>query len=288
MTAAAEIVPGWRARLAAAGLTDLAALLGDGPPDGVARGAWQRLSKPGLGGRERWRWEFDGGDGPYIVYVKRYRRTPLREQFDRIRRQTARHSRAWWEFRQSVELDAARVPASRAIGYVETMRGALERRSAVLLEQVRGEAFDRLWPRLAAAAAPVTRPRSRHDLARRLGRFISAFHQTGCCHRDLYLCHIFVDLDGAGRRPPGFSLIDLARAHTPRLRRMRWLLKDLSQLDASARQIGATRSDRVRFLLAYLGLQAGAPRIRWYAARIVRRSERILARAQRQQKARAR
>ena len=63
----------------------------------------------------------------------------------------------------------------------------------------------------------------------------------------------------------------------PRWRRLRWIIKDLSQLDASARQIGAWRTDRLRFLPAYLGPSLKTS-IRSYARRVVRKSDWILAR----------
>ncbi|MEW6251858.1 MAG: lipopolysaccharide kinase InaA family protein, partial [Planctomycetota bacterium] len=74
------------------------------------------------------------------------------------------------------------------------------------------------------------------------------------------------------------TLIDLARTHRPRLRRTRWIIKDLSQLDTSARQLDATRADRLRFLTTYLRSRPGARPVRWYARRIVRKSDRILRR----------
>jgi hypothetical protein len=270
----------WSDRLAQAGLGDFQTLLEDALPTPHLAGRWQLLTKPGLAGRQRWRWELD--DQPAgILYVKRYQGTPLRQQWDRIRRQSLRHSRAWWEFRQSVELARQYIPVVRAIGMVEQVRPPFEFRSAVLFESVAGDALDQVWPKLGEQNAPITHGLARHDLIRRLARLVSAFHQTGTCHRDLYLCHIFADLDPLGRRPPQFTLIDLARTHHPRLRRTRWLIKDLSQLDASARQIGVSCTDRLRFLLAYLGLEAGVPRVRWYARRIVRKSSRILRRIER-------
>ncbi len=280
MSLGAAVAADWQERLAHAGLADLKRLL-DGPPEeqGLS-GHWQALVKPGLGGRERWRWELDSQT---TLYVKRYLATPLCEQLDRVRRQAMRHSRAWWEFQQSAELTRQNLPAVRAIAVVEEMRTAFERRSAVLFEPAGGDALDRVWRSLCAARTPITQGPARHDLVRRLARFVSAFHQTGLCHRDLYLCHIFADLDPAATRPPRFTLIDLARTHRPRLFRMRWLLKDLSQLDVSARQIGATCSDRLRFLLTYLGLEPRAVRLRWYARRIVRKSDRILRRSERQE-----
>lgn len=277
MKRSSEIQADWRARLARAGLPDLLQLLDHSPDESALPGRWEALVKPNLGGRERWRWRPNGDDTP-ALYVKRYCQTPLRTQLDRMHRQTARHSRAWWEFQQSAELERQYIPAVRAIGVAEEMVNRFERRSAVIFEEVAGDALDRAWQRLSAAGSPLTHGLARFDLTRRLARFVSAFHQTGMCHRDLYLCHIFVDLDPQGRRPPRFTLIDLARTLRPRLRRMRWILKDLSQLDASARQVGASRSDRMRFLLHYLGLQTRAPRARWYARKIVRRSNRILRR----------
>lgn len=277
MTRLTIVAADWAERLAQAGLSDLGSLLDVPPTEQHLAGQWEMLSKPGLGGRQRWRWALAEATEE-VLYLKRYTHTPAGEQLDRMRRQTLRHSRAWWEFRQSAELARQYVPVVRAIGVAEEMRVPFEVRSTVLFERVPGDAFDRVWLRLCAAGAPLTAGMARHDLTRRLGYFVSAFHQTGVCHRDLYLCHIFADLDPDGGRAPEFTLIDLARTHRPRLRRMRWLLKDLSQLDASAQQIGATRGDRMRFLLAYLGVQTGSPRARWYARRIVPKSGHILGR----------
>jgi heptose I phosphotransferase len=273
-----HIAADWTARLAAGGLRSLASILRTPPVEAGLAGRWELLSKAGLRGRQRWRWRMPDGSGECVLYLKRYEKPGIRAQLDRISRQNRRHSRAWWEFRQAQRLAEAQIGAPRPVGFAEEMNGSLERRSAVLLQHVPGEALDRAWLAMRAAAAPITRGPLRHDLTIRLARFVAAFHSTGLCHRDLYLCHIFAELGDDGRDPPRFAVIDLARALRPRVRRFRWLIKDLAQLDVSARQIGATRADRVRFLLAYLGLQPGAARARWYARRIVRKSDRILQR----------
>lgn len=280
MSTRAEISPAWRDALAIdeAALHQLLRSDADAP---ISIGDWQALIKPGLGGRRRWRWTPNGGD--LVVYVKRYADTPLLAQWDRVRRQTLRRSRAWWEFDQARRLSEASVPAAQAIGFVEEMRGLFESRSVVLLAAAAGEAFDRRWRELARISAPITRGAPRFDLTRRLARFVGAFHGTGARHRDLYLCHIFADIDAATPRPPRFMLIDLARVFRPRLRITRWTIKDLAQLDVSARQIGATRTDRLRFLAAYLGLQRRAPRTRWFARRVARKSDWILRRIHRQE-----
>jgi heptose I phosphotransferase len=278
----AEIVGPWQTRLAAVGVGDFARLLeGDGVALGLP-GRWLNLVKPGLGGRERWRWDLpDGG----TLFVKRYLRTPWREQWDRLWRQTMAHSRAWWEFRQAGALHEQSVPVLRAVAVAEELCGGWECRSVVATEALVGDAVDRSWERWRRAGAPVTRGAARHAFVRRLAQLVSAFHQTGFCHRDLYLCHIFVELADGAAALPRFTLIDLARMHRPRLFRMRWIIKDLAQLDVSARPLGATRADRLRFLLAYLGLAPRAPRVRWYARRIVRKSDRILRRIARRRAA---
>lgn len=273
MTSSEGAVDAWRPALAACGLVRLADLLHQ-PPGPWLEGEWEELRKPGLGTRERWRWRLPG-DPPRTLYLKRYVSTPLARQFDRVRQSTA-HSRAWWEYTCAQELTAAEIAVARPVAFVEEMRGRIERSSALLVECAAGQPIDRAWPALESAGAAITRGAARHDLIVRLARFVCAFHSTGLCHRDLYLCHIFY------HHPPGeapeFTLIDLARCHRPRLRRLRWMIKDLSQLDASARQIGISRSDRLRFLLAYLGLQRGARRARFYARRIQAKSDWILQR----------
>lgn len=269
----------WQRLLSAAGLLTPEMLLDEDPQRRGLAGDWQPLSKSGLGSRRRWRWTIDQ-NAPH-VFVKRYGPPPIRTQLDRVFRQSASHSRAFWEYDLAAQLRDASIPAPAPVGYVEEMRGPFEQRSAVILAGVPGDAFDRTWNKLLAQRSPLTRGIARLDLARRIGRFVAAFHNTGYCHRDLYLCHIFTVLDPAAHHAPYFALIDLARIHKPRFRRMRWIIKDLAQLDASARQIGASRTDRFRALLAYLNLQPGAPRARWYARRVARKSNSILRRIHR-------
>ena len=318
----------WRDRLSAAGLADPRWLIAPDSDLTTLAGKWTPLTKLGLGGRQRWRWELPAAGGehtPQVLYVKRYERTPLRAQFDRCWRQTIWHSRAWWEYTQSQQLAAKYLAVPPAVACAEQMCGPWERTSAVILAAVPGDGFDRAWQaclhgggleitRAASAgaaeatvgpaslpaaagtearptdarrieAAPVTRGAARFDVVERLARFVTAFHQTGLTHRDLYLCHVFAELDPSGRQPPRFSLIDLARTHRLRWRRTRWLVKDLAQLDFSARQIGASRGDRLRFLENYLGLLRGAARVHWYARAVAAKSDAILRRQRRKGRA---
>lgn len=285
MTRREWVAPQWRERLQRYGLRP-AALLEASPDQLQLGGCWKALVKPGLGGRERWCWSIEDEAERLRLFVKRYVHTPPRAQWDRIVRQSSRCSRGWWEKQQCLALTGAAVPTPQPVAAAEEMRGWWERRSVLILAEAPGEALDRQWRAACAEAAAITRGLARHDLTLRLARLVSAFHQSGHCHRDLYLCHIFAKLDFDGRRAPEFCIIDLARAIRPRARRMRWLIKDLAQLDSSARQVGASRADRLRFLQAYLGLQRGSARIPWYARRVQRKSDGILRRIARKERAR--
>jgi hypothetical protein len=80
-----------------------------------------------------------------------------------------------------------------------------------------------------------------------LASFIKKFHETGYRHRDLYLCHIFRVPDGS------FYLIDLGRVFHLMLFSERYRIKDVAQLHYSTPAEYFSRTDRLRFLLAYLG-----------------------------------
>ena len=275
MKRAGELTPAWRAALGVADPSAWLNALLEAPDLRALPGDWELLSKPGLRGRERWRWR-PSPQSSEVVYLKRYHRVGWRAQWDRWWRQSRCTSRAAWEFRQCVQLREANIGAPPGVAFAEVIGLGVERRSFVALGAVPGEAFDRRWRAATQCGAPITRGAARHDVVRRLARFIAAFHQSGRCHRDLYLCHVFAILDDAAQSAPCFALIDLARVHFPWLRRRRWVLKDLSQLDASARPLGATRTDRLRFLAAYLSLAPRTPLLREYARGVVQRSDRIL------------
>lgn len=109
-------------------------------------------------------------------------------------------------------------------------------------------------------------------LPARLGGLVRKLHRIPLCHRDLYLCHVFL-------RPADRSLflIDLQRVlGRPGGRlRSRWLVKDLAALLHSSALPGVTRSDRLRFLLAYLGQQRSDAATRAWARRISRKARRL-------------
>jgi heptose I phosphotransferase len=111
----------------------------------------------------------------------------------------------------------------------------------------------------------------RRRLVVEMARISRRMHGCGQFHQDFYLNHVLVSED---RRAPRPHLIDLGRVQQVRTFRQRWLLKDLSQLNYSAR--GLPCATRLRFLRLYLG-RPFRPADRAWVRWIVLKSERIAA-----------
>ena len=97
------------------------------------------------------------------------------------------------------------------------------------------------------------RSESSRTLAVELGSLARRMHAARLHHQDFYLGHLLQPQ--CEDRP--IHVIDLGRVrrHGPWFAR-RWIVKDLAQLNFSARDV--SRTDRLRFLRAYLGREVGA------------------------------
>lgn len=104
-------------------------------------------------------------------------------------------------------------------------------------------------------------PQARRDLIKASAALIRALHAAGKVHNGLYPKHVFLKLDGDGA---GARLIDLERtrsAYWGERDRVRELTSLLLRCECTS------RTQRMRFLLAYLGL----PRLSDESRRLVRR-----------------
>jgi heptose I phosphotransferase len=144
-------------------------------------------------------------------------------------------------------------------------------RSFILTVGLPGEPLDDHLRR-----GPLPAPRLQ-ALTAELARLVRRLHEAGLCHRDLYLCHVFICPD----RPPGqqLVLIDLQRLRAVgRVRPRRWRIKDLAALAYSSLGLPVRDRTRMRFLVAYLrpGVRRQARRrlarrIWWRTAGLLRR-----------------
>jgi len=105
------------------------------------------------------------------------------------------------------------------------------------------------WPRRPPGVALKRRLIAQvADLARTM-------HEGGVNHRDFYLCHLRIDISmGRENLNAGnllLTVLDLHRAQIRAKTPARWLVKDLGGLYFSARNIGLTSRDVLRFMKTY-------------------------------------
>jgi hypothetical protein len=223
--------------LAGHGVRDFAGLLSYASPGAVCRRV--------LPDRENWRVELGGR----TLFVKRHR--PVRG---------LGKTPAAGEFEAALMLRRLGIRAMRPVAYGEDVREG----SAIWVDGAPGEPLDDLLAR-GAAPAPV-----RRELLREAAGILARLRRFSVHHRDFYCCHLIADLSApAGAR---ITLIDLQRVRRKPGLRERWFVKDAAQLLHSAPRPPVTRTDGVRFLRAYFGVDRLGPREKSFARRVLRKA----------------
>lgn len=217
----------------------------------------QQLSKPGLAiHRDRVRLMLSvPGCTSRTAYLKRYRHPPIAEQLRRIiETRGFKRSSARREARLTRILWGMGIPTMTTIAYGQEMLGGFERRSFLITDEVPGLSLERLAESLRPGAGGRISPKERFEIIRELALVVSRLHLNRLFHRDLYLCHVFVDR--TADEGVVLYLIDLARMIERPFNDERWVVKDLAALDYSSPPEVVTRADRVRFLYHYLTASA--------------------------------
>jgi heptose I phosphotransferase len=232
-------------------------------------------------GRSTGRWILENPRGRLAVYLKRHYRLP---------RWRGLAAALWpgWGWSPALEewrhLEWARsmgmpVPATVAAAEYIGPWGRLQ--SVLAIEELAGmlplhEAIPR-----ARATLPDTEFRPwKQGLATEVARLSRQLHDRRHFHRDLYLCHFYIDAtdlrtvpDWRGR----VHLIDFHRLRSHRFLWRIWQMKDLAQLVYSSETDGVDDQDRRNFWTAYLGEERPTLMIRllqlgvWLKARRYRR-----------------
>ncbi len=196
----------------------------------------------------RSRLRFEMGSPPTTLFLKRYDATPIITQLRNWLCHRRRRSVGVLEFEQANNLSAAGIGTVKSVGCGEQWGLLFEKRSFVITEKIPdAESLERKLPRFVTMPTTPEDLKLRKDFITRLGRFVKRFHDTGFRHRDLYLAHIFY---GAGGQ---FHLIDLARVFRPAMFAERFRVKDIAQVYYSAPRRYFSKTDRLRFYLAYTG-----------------------------------
>jgi heptosyltransferase-2 len=254
------VKPAYKAGLQHLGLTSINAVF--------AFQAGINLTKDNLA-RHRSRIEFKIESPATTVFLKRYNRPPISAQLKNWLSAKKRISCGFAEVDAAQNLSAMGINTPRMVAWGQQWGAILEKRSFVIIEEILGISLERSLPDFFNGAETPEKLMMRRRFIGQLAAFIRKFHDTGYRHRDLYLCHIFRTLDDK------FYLIDLARAFKPTLLCALFLIKDIAQLHYSAPAKYFSRTDRLRFLRAYLGRDKLDGRDRTFARRINNKAKRM-------------
>ena len=204
-------------------------------------------------GRSTSRHRFDGPDGAISVYLKRHDRLPLAM---RLRATLAPGAAATPAAVERSNLDHARslgiaVPEVVAVGERVGPMGRLG--GYLMVAELVGQVeLNLAIPRWRRVLSPPHFESTKREILDELATIAARLHLAHTFHKDLYLCHLFVDPDLGEPAGARLTLIDLHRMATHRLTRARWRVKDLAQLVYSTEGVeGLDPRDLDHFWSAY-------------------------------------
>jgi heptose I phosphotransferase len=204
-------------------------------------------------GRSTARVRFDSGPSTLSVFLKRHYRLPWLSRLGALVDPAGRHSPASAEWAHLERARALGIPVPEVVAAGEWIGpwGAL--RSYLMVAELVGHApLHEAVPELAASMEPSAFASMKRGLVIEMAEITARLHAAHAFHKDLYLCHFFLD-----RRPgaaPGrrLCLIDLHRLAVHRWTAPRWRWKDLGQLLFSTHGVqGIDDRDRLRFWMHY-------------------------------------
>ena len=209
--------------------------------------------------------------------MKRYDRPPVFVQLRSWLSQHKRRSCAFCELEAASTLTAAGINTPKVISYGEQWGTLFETRSFIITEKIpEAESLERKLPDCFHKPATVENLKLRKEslgLRRNFivqsAAFIRKFHETNYRHRDLYLSHIFYSDSGK------FYLIDLARVFGPIILRRRFQIKDIAQVYYSAPGKHFSKTDRLRFYMAYAGQSKLIKKDKIFIRKVINKAKRM-------------
>jgi heptose I phosphotransferase len=226
-------------------------------------------------GRTTARVRFDGPSGAISVYLKRHWSLPLSARLGALVWPRGRHSPAAAEFAHLERARALGIAVPEVVAAGEEIGPWGKLRSFLMVAELRGcLPLHEAIPELAASLPPCVFARLKRELIAEMATITARMHGASLFHKDLYLCHFF--LDPALTAPTGrrLTLIDLHRLGSHRLTAPRWRWKDLGQLLFSTYDVaGIDDRDRLRFWKHYCRALR-LPFSRWERRRVLAKAGR--------------
>jgi len=222
-------------------------------------------------GRSTARFAFHRGERRVSVYLKRHFRLPWPARVAATMNPAGRHSpgAAEWAHLERARALGVAVPEVVAVGERIGPWGVLQ--SYLAVAELPGRELNEILPGLRESLAPDDFAAMKRRIVPEMARMAAALHRAKVFHKDMYLCHFFLDLEKLARDPRDVSLtlIDLHRLGEHRLFADRWRWKDLGQLLFSIEGVeGVEPRDVLRFWKCYKR-EAALKRPDWHA-RMVR------------------
>lgn len=210
-------------------------------------------------GRSTGRWISQAGDRRLAVYLKRHYRLPWWQGVLATLWPSRGWSPAWQEWEHLEWARSAGLPVPPSVAAAEYIGPWGRLQSFLAIEELTGMLpLHEAIPDAERALAPAAFDHWKRTLTRELARLTRELHGRRWFHKDLYLCHFYIDRTDTEAVPAWrgrVHLIDLHRlAHHPWTWRL-WQVKDLAQLMYSSKVEGVEARDRLRFWLCYAGEQ---------------------------------
>jgi heptose I phosphotransferase len=204
-------------------------------------------------GRSTGRLRFDTPAGTLSVYIKRHYQLAWPERLGALLNPAGLHSPAaaeWARLGQARAL-GIRVPDPVAAGERIGPWGSLQ--SFLMVAELEGcQALNEVLPTLAESLEPKAFAKLKRQLAEEIAEITARLHRARLFHKDLYLCHFFLDLRPGALPGERLSLIDLHRLGRHPIMAPRWRIKDLGELLFSTFAVPQIQPrDRLRFWMHY-------------------------------------
>lgn len=221
-------------------------------------------------GRSTARVVLHGAERRVSVYLKRHFRLPLAARLAATVDPSGRHSpgAAEWSHLERARALGVPVPEVVAVGERIGPWGSLQ--SYLAVAELPGRELNEVLPDLERSLDPESFAAMKRRIVGEMARIAATLHRARTFHKDLYLCHFFLNLEKAARDPRDveLTLIDLHRLREHRLMADRWRWKDLGQLLYSIEGVaGVSSRDVLRFWMHYKKA-AGMRRPAWQARMI--------------------
>jgi heptose I phosphotransferase len=226
-------------------------------------------------GRSTARVVFHGPDGPLPVYLKRHYRVGWPSRLAALIDPRGRHTPGAAEFAHLNRVRALGVTVPEVVAAGERIGPWGEAQSFLMVAELTGSLpLHEAIPELARRLGGREFESFKRGLVREMAAHTATLHGARVFHKDLYLCHFYLDMSRLDRPGQRLALIDLHRLGEHALCPDRWRWKDLGQLLYSTGGVaGVAPRDLIRFFVHYRRMLA-LHRPRWHARMVAWKARR--------------